>query len=132
MSNYIIDSHCWIDYFLGNNAGAHVKELLESTTHQCFTSSLSVSEVTAKLKKLELDYDLAYVSMRQLSQILVVDGSVAFEAGKLYIEKRKKHKDIGIVDVLIMAQAKEHNLTIVTGDHEHFKDEKNTVFIGVK
>jgi len=60
---------------------------------------------------------------------LIIDDLVAVDAASLYLEKRKVHKDIGMVDVIIMTQARKDDLTIITGDRDHFEDEKNVVFI---
>lgn len=129
MSDYLLDSYAWIEYFLGSELGLEVRDILEKEGNKCFTSALSVSEVTVKFKKLGLDFDKAFNSMKKLSTILSVNENTAFEAGKLYVEKRKAVKDIGMVDIVIITQAREGNLKIVTGDIEHFKDEKNVMLI---
>lgn len=106
-----------------------MRNIIENEKNQCYTSSLSVAEVIIKLKKIELDYEAAFDVIRKLSTILNVDESVSFEAGVLYVEKRKALRDIGIVDVIIMARARREKLTIITGDREHFKDERNIILL---
>lgn len=127
MSKYILDSYAWIEYFDGSAAGGKVKKILEN--EECFTCSLSIAEVTIKLLKNGKNPEDAYTSMALFSKELPVTNELAFEAGKTYVEKRKNIKDIGIVDAILMTQAKENRLTIVTGDRDHFKHEKNIVFI---
>ena len=127
MTSYIIDSWAWIEYFEGSLTGEKVKEILEK--NECFTSSLSIAEVTIKLIKEGKDSQEGYSIINSLSKELPVHNEIAFEAGKLYVEKRKKLKDIGIVDVFIITQARKNNLTIVTGDREHFKSERNVMLI---
>ncbi|MEW6749010.1 MAG: PIN domain-containing protein [Candidatus Micrarchaeota archaeon] len=127
MTRYIIDSYAWIEYFDGSSAGEKVKRLLE--TSECFTSSLSIAEVTIKLLKKGMDPSEGYGLVCSLSKELPVTNAISFEAGKVYVEKRKKLKDIGIVDVIIMVQAREAGLAVLTGDREHFAGEKNVVFI---
>jgi predicted nucleic acid-binding protein len=128
-TEYLVDSSAWIDYFLANEPGEKVKAFLEGKNNVCFTSALSVAEVTIKLKKAELDYSSAFSTMKSISTILPIDDSVSFDSALLYVEKRKKLKDIGIVDVILMIQARRDHLTIITGDRDHFKDEKNVIFI---
>ncbi|MBI2080067.1 PIN domain-containing protein [Candidatus Micrarchaeota archaeon] len=127
MTSYLIDSYGWIEYFEGSSSGKKVKEILESS--ECFTSSLSIAEVTNKLLKKGKDAEEGYGIMKSLSKELFVDHEISFETGKLYFEKRKRIKDIGIVDIFIMIHARQENLIIVTGDREHFKDENNVFLI---
>lgn len=127
MTRYLIDSYAWIEYFEGSKAGLKVKVILENDV--CFTSSLSFAEVTIKLLKKGKNANEAYSIMNSLSKEIIVDNSISFEAAIIYLEKRKNLKDIGIVDVIIMAQARADNLSIITGDSEHFKDEKNVILI---
>jgi len=126
---YLIDSSAWIDYFLANPDGEKVKELIEDRASACFTSALSVAEVTIKLKKIDLDYDAASSAIKSISTILSIDETTAFDAALLYVEKRKKMKDIGIVDVILMVQSMDGGLTIVTRDRGHFSQEKNVIII---
>ncbi|MFH1521043.1 MAG: PIN domain-containing protein [Candidatus Micrarchaeota archaeon] len=127
MSSYLLDSYAWIEYFDGSTLGKKVTKIL--TSSECFTSSLSIAEVTIKLLKKNKDTQAGFSIMKQLSKELPVDHNTSFEAAELYVEKRKKLKDIGIVDVIIMTQAKQNNLVIVTGDREHFKNEKNVILL---
>jgi len=121
MSKYILDSYAWIEYFSGSQLGKEVEKIIEK--NDCYTSSLSVAEVTVKLLKGGKDPKEAYNVISSLSNALPVNHEVAYEAAELYLEKRKTIKDIGIVDVIIMIQARQNNLVIITGD-DHFKDEK--------
>ena len=126
MIKYIIDSYAWIEYFEGSRKGEKVKVILEK--NECFTSSLSVAEVAVKFIKNSKNASEPCAIISNLSKELAVDHGIAFSAATLYVEKRKSIKDIGIVDVIIIAQARENNLVILTGD-EHFKDEPNTLLI---
>lgn len=127
MSKYILDSYAWVEYFQGTAKGEKVKSILEK--NECFTSSLSIAEVSIKILRSGKDPKEANRIMNLISKELPIDNKTSFEAAKLYVEKRKKLKDIGIVDVIIITQAREKNLKIVTGDTAHFKDEKNVVLL---
>jgi predicted nucleic acid-binding protein len=129
MNEYVIDSSAWIDYFLANQDGEKVKKIVESEDNQCVTPSLCVAEITIKLKKFDLDYKSAFDTIKRLSIIPPLDEALAFDAGLIHVEKRKKYSDIGIVDVVIQTYAKSKNMRIVTRDIKHFKDEKNVVLI---
>jgi predicted nucleic acid-binding protein len=127
MTSYLLDSYAWLEYFDGSDAGKKVEKLLNSS--ECFTSSLSIAEVTIKLLKNNRDAQAGLQIMKQSSKELLVDHDTAFEAANLYVEKRKTIKDIGIVDVIIMTQARQNALIVITGDREHFKDEKYVVLL---
>jgi predicted nucleic acid-binding protein len=127
MPRYIIDSSAWIEYLDGSTKGAEVKEIIEK--NECFTSSLSIAEVTIKILKSDMDPQDAYATMTMLSRELPVTSEIAYAAGRLYVEERKRIKDIGIVDVFIMVHAKKNNLVILTGDVNHFKERKNVHLI---
>jgi len=129
MTRYMLDSSAWIHYFLGTEAGIIVKKIVEDEKNECFTSSLTISEIIIKLKKCNVDYEAAFTTIQTLSRILVLDEDSAFKAGILYAKKRNNIPDIGIVDVIIQMHAREGNFTVVTSDEKHFKDEKNILLV---
>ncbi|MBS3068097.1 PIN domain-containing protein [Candidatus Micrarchaeota archaeon] len=129
MTNYILDSSAWIHYFLGDVNGEKVKKIVEDEKNECFTSTLTISEIIIKLKKFNVDYEKAFERILALSKTLVLDERLAFEAGVLYAKKRSNIPDIGIVDVIIQTHAREGNYIIITSDEKHFKDEKNIILI---
>ncbi len=129
MTKYILDRYAWIEYFDGSSKGEKVKQLIENNSNEIFTSTLSIAEVMIKLLKNGKVPDEAYVTINSFSKSIPVDNEVSKYAAYLYVEKRKVFKDIGIVDVIIMAQARLHDLTIITGDENHFKGEKKVLFL---
>jgi predicted nucleic acid-binding protein len=129
MTKYILDSYAWIEYFSGTKKGEIVREIIEDKGNEVYTSSLAFAEITIKLLKSGKDPAEAHMFLTLSSKELPVDTEVAKEAAYLYVEKRKKFKDIGIVDVIIMTQARRNGLTILTGDDEYFKGEKNTILL---
>ncbi len=124
-NNFLLDSYAWIEYFLASSMGNKVRAIVENPDNVCYTSVLSITEVVIKLKKLDLNWESAVSTMKSLATPLEIDDIIAVESALLYIEKRKIHKDIGVVDVIIMIQARRNNLIVVTGDADHFKNEKN-------
>lgn len=129
MTKYIFDSYAWIEYFTGTRKGEIVRSIIENDKNEIYTSSLAVAEIAVKLLKSGKDPEEAYIFLTLSSKELPVDNETAKDAAYLYVEKRKKFKDIGIVDVIIMTQARINGLMIVTGDAEHFKGEKNTLIL---
>lgn len=116
--NYVIDSYAWIEYFNGTKEGEKAKSFIESG--KAATSSISIAELSAKYlkenKKFEEDFD--FIMSR--TKIINVDQKIAKSAGELNFESKKKIKDFGMADAIILATANFVAGKVVTGD-EHFR-----------
>ena len=125
---YVIDAHAWIEYFIGSNRGNAVRKILESDDNEIFTSILTVSEVVSKTKRENHDAEQKFVDIVNLSKIFFINIEFAREAGILHAEIRKKIKDFGMADAVVLLTARKLEAKIVTGD-PHFKGFKETVLI---
>lgn len=124
---YVIDSYAWIEYLDGSVAGERVKKILENE-NEIFSLNLTISEVVSRVKRKRGDVDIAYAAINSISKVAEVTPEIAKKAGEFHAEIRKKTKDFGLVDALILILAREINAKIVTGD-EHFRGFKEAVFI---
>ncbi len=124
---YIVDSYAWIEYLGGSPAGQKVREII-GADNEIYSLNLSVAEVVSRIKRLNENADLAYEAIISNSKIIDIDVELAKEAGLLHAETRKKIKDFGLVDVLILVSARKLKAKILTGD-PHFKGFKEAVFI---
>jgi predicted nucleic acid-binding protein len=117
--DYIIDSYAWVEYFNGSKEGEKATSFIEGGNSA--TSSISIAELTAKYlrenKKFEEDFE--FIMSR--TKIINVDQKIAKLAGELNFENKKKMKDFGMADAIILATAKLVNGKIITGD-EHFRN----------
>jgi len=50
---YVIDSHAWLEYFMGTVAGEKAGEIIESSEHEKLTPTICLSEIYAKVLKVE-------------------------------------------------------------------------------
>ena len=125
---YVIDAHAWIEYFIGSNRGNAVRKILESDDNEIFTSILTISEVVSKTKRENHDAEQKFVDIVNLSKIFFINIEFAREAGILHAEIRKKIKDFGMADAVVLLTARKLEAKIVTGD-PHFKGFKETVLI---
>ena len=115
---YLIDSYAWIEYFRGTKKGEPAKELIE--TESCATPSLVIAELVEKYKRenKEFEGDLDFVLSK--TKIIDLDKEIAKDAGKINFENKKKIKNWGMADSIILATAKKLNAKVVTGD-KHFE-----------
>ncbi len=119
MTKYVLDSYAWIEYFIASEKGTKVKQILENRGNEVFTSAITIAEVCGKAKKENADVEAAYKQMLALSKIELVTPEVAKEAGPLKEELRKKTKDFGLADSIILVTARGLGARALTGDR-HF------------
>lgn len=128
MTKYIIDSYAWIEYFLSSNKGLIVKQIIEEENNEIYTHVLSIAEICSRLLRSGIDPTQSNAVIGSLSEIINIDESASFRAGKLHAIIRKEMKDFGLVDAFILLAAKEKVMKILTGD-PHFKKTKEARMI---
>ena len=124
---YIIDSYAWVEYLDGSTLGEKVKKILEGN-NEIFSLNLTISEVVSRVKRKNGNIDTAYNAINSISKVAEITPEIAKKVGEFHAEIRKRIKDFGLVDSLILTLARELNARIVTGD-EHFRGFKEAVFI---
>jgi predicted nucleic acid-binding protein len=124
---YIIDSYAWIEYLDGSTLGEKVKKILNED-NEIFSLNLTISEVISRVKRKNGDIDTAYTAINSISKVAEITPEIAKKAGVFHAEIRKKIKDFGLVDALILILSRELNAKVVTGD-EHFRGFKETIFL---
>lgn len=125
---YVVDAHAWIEYFLGSNKGQEVKRIIESNETEIFTSIITIAEVVSVTKRENRDAEQKYIDIINLSKIHFINPELAKEAGILHAETRKKIKDFGLADAIVLLTARKLGAKIVTGD-PHFKNFKEAILI---
>ncbi|MBI2598188.1 MAG: PIN domain-containing protein [Candidatus Diapherotrites archaeon] len=116
----LLDTYAWIELFNGTIKGFKVKEIIAG--NQCFTSAISIAELSEWIEKNKLNREHIFHVVKNLSTIIEVNQEQLETAGVLKIEKRKAFKDFGLIDAIILATAKQYGLPILTGD-KHFEGE---------
>jgi len=117
----IVDSYAWIEYFKASAKGVKSKNFIEEETNELFTLDICLAEI--KFWALGETADFEEIKGIILSNSVVVESfsSDWLEAAQIKFEKRKKHKNFGLVDAMLLVKQKQLNATILTGD-THFKD----------
>lgn len=128
MSKFAIDAYALIEYLEGSSEGLKVKEIVENTDNEIYTSTVTLAEVISKFLRMKKDENVVKDALQSLSKITTVDKEMGVNAGKIHAEIRKKVKDFELADAFVMVMADRFGLKIVTKD-PHFKYYKNVLFI---
>lgn len=115
----LLDSYAWIEFFSGSEKGMKVKRILE--LHECFTSIVSIAEITMWCLRNDLFPKKFIGTMHSYSKILQITEHISELAGKINFEHKKKIKNWGMLDSFIYASARIYGLKTLTGD-PHFKN----------
>lgn len=111
---YLLDTHAIIWYVTGSNElSSLVRNLME--TKQCFFSFVSLQEIAIKQAKGTLDFK---ITISQLKTVLKNEEFIYLHPTEYDAEGIKNLPDIhrDPFDRLLIAQAIENNLTIITRD----------------
>jgi len=117
--SYVIDSYAWVEYFRGTKEGAAAKAYIEGKDHS--TCSITIAELAEKYKRENKDFSEDFHFIMSKSEIIGLSCDIALAAGEINFENKKKIKNWGLSDAIILATAKMFNATVVTGD-PHFKN----------
>ena len=122
--SYIIDSYAWVEYFRGTKEGAAAKEYIEKKSNA--TCSITIAELAEKYRRENKDFLEDYTFIVSKSRIIDLSGDIALAAGEINFENKKKIKNWGMSDAIILATARMFNAKVVTGD-EHFRNLKEVM-----
>lgn len=128
VAKYLLDTWAWIEFYIGSEKGKKVYELLESG-EQCYTSIVTIAELSDNFKSGNLDSDNSWSEIRAFieskTEIIELDTDICSNAGKIKHEEREKFPDFGLMDAIILSSARKHELKIITGD-KHLKNKERT------
>ena len=122
----IIDAYAWIEYFCGSKEGQKVDAIIRKK--ECYTLECNLSEIYDWTIKAKQDFAFALKIIAAQSKILPINRANWIRGTEIKIEQRKKHKDFGLIDALMLAKQEEMKCKIISGD-KHFKHIKNVVYL---
>ena len=125
---YIVDAYAWVEYSIGSEKGLILKKLLNNRNNKLITMECTISELKAYCLRTDKDFSRMYGVLKRNSIILPVLTNIWLEAAEARHEIRKKVKDFGLIDAILIAKQNELKCMIVSGD-PHFKNLKNVVHI---
>ena len=131
----VFDSYAWIEFFLGSEKGAKVKELIEGD-EDIITPTIVLAEIANKYYREgeEEKIIMERISIiRDASTVRYIDDAILRklqEAREVLIENKKRLKlrrDPSLADYIVYAISIAEKARIVTGD-DHFKG-LNVIFL---
>lgn len=125
----LVDSWAWIEYFIGSKEGLALKRLLDNKNNKFVTMECTSSELKSYCLRTSNDFKQMYGVLKRNSIILPVLANHWLEAAEIRHEVRKKVKDFGLIDALLVSKQNELKCQIVSGDR-HFKGMKNVIYVG--
>ena len=125
---FIIDSFAWIEYFKASESGEKAKKIIEKKENELFTLDVCLAEIKFWALQEKIDFLKIKAIIKSNSGIVETFSNEWLEAAQIKFEKRKKYKNFGLVDALILEKQKQLKAIIVTGD-KHFKDSKDIELI---
>ena len=120
-----------MEYFVGSKEGLALKKLLDNKNHKFITLYCTVSELRSYCLRTSRNFDQMYSTLKKNSIILPVLNEHWLNAASIRHEIRKKVRDFGLVDAILLAKQNELKCMIVSGD-PHFIGLKNIIYIGEK
>ena len=130
----VIDTHAWIELFIGSDKGRKVKEVIAKAS-DAFVPDIVFAEIARKYLKEGADEETVRQRLEWVTDIarIPVNEEVALLSGKVYLELVEKSKaertsKPGLA-AIVLAIARMLKAKVVTGD-KHFKGLKEVVWIG--
>ena len=125
MTKFVLDTYFWVEYLGGFNE--KIRDIIEGK-NELYTNVLTVAEVISKVKRKNLNSDIALQAISSLSNIVNINLNFSNEVGLLHADIRKRIKDFGLADTFVLLTARKLNAKILTGD-SHFKNFKEAILI---
>ena len=116
---FIIDSYAWVEYFKGSKQGEMAREFIENRSSA--TSVISIAELSEKYEREGKNFEDDFTFIISQTKIIQLNTEIALFAGKINNENKKKIKNWGMADAIILSSARINKGRVVTGD-EHFRN----------
>jgi predicted nucleic acid-binding protein len=117
-----MDSYAWLEYFMGTEAGARVKAIVDSEADEKLTPSICLAEIYAKILRTEDEQkaELRRAFIKSRSALIPLTEELAVEAAKTNVAMKKKVRSWGLADSIVLSTARNRNGKVATGD-PHFR-----------
>lgn len=122
----LLDSFAWIEFFNGTEKGKKVEERLIG--NMCYTSLITLAEISEFCLRSNKYFDKFLEKIISFSTILPINQEISILAGNLNFHQKKKVRNWGMMDSILLSTSLIYNLKILTGD-KHFSDLNNVEMI---
>lgn len=125
---YLLDTYAWAEYFIGSSEGEKVAKLFKATTNRFLTVECCLAELKGWSIRNRISFQEILRVVQANSEIIPVLKKDWITAAEIKSEMKKKIRDFGLIDAILLAKQKELNCKIVTAD-KHFKNLKHIEFL---
>lgn len=114
----VVDSYAWVEYSDGSREGERARAYIEGDA-SLLTPTVVVAELADRATRTDRRTDwsgtlLPYI--RRNTTVVPLDLDLADRAGELKWELRESSPQTGLADAIVLATAREHDGTVLTGD----------------
>lgn len=126
---FIVDTYAWVEYAIGTKIGAKLQVLFDNQKNKFITMECCLAELRGYCLKNNFNFSPIYDAVTKNSLVLPVLREHWLKAANVKHEVRKKIKNFGLIDAILVTKQQELNCKIISGDY-HFRNLKKVVFIG--
>lgn len=119
----LIDTDIFSEFMRGRNAQVAAHAAMYESVHSSFTISVvTLMEVTSGWQRRGLQTRIDNLLQHVMGwEILPVNSPIAVLAGRIHGDLVRTGQPVGVADPLIAATALYHQLTLVTGNTDHYR-----------
>ena len=125
---HIIDSYAWVEYFIGSDKGQKLHHLFQEKDNSFSTVECCLAEIHGWCLKNNQNFDKYYKIIVANSKMIPLNEKDWIDAAKEKLIQRKKYKNFGLIDAIILTKQKQLSCKVISGD-SHFKELKDVVFM---
>ena len=108
----VLDSSCWIEFFLGSDAASAYSPIVSST--RLIVPSITIFEVSRDLlRRFGNEHTLRAISLMQQHQVVPLTSDVALNAAQIAI-----NLNLSSADAIVYATAWQHRASLYTHDSD--------------
>jgi predicted nucleic acid-binding protein len=130
-SEFVIDSYAWIEYFAGSTKGARARNYIQEG--DAATPTVVIAELSRKfIREVAAGRESPEGRLTRLSfvrastTIADLTDEIATSAGEIDVDRKKKIRDWGLADSIVLSTARTLSAKVVTGD-KHFRDLRDEI-----
>ena len=127
----VFDAWAWWETLLGTPTGLKLRtKYLEEPEVRVLTVDLALAEISSKMARGGIPEEVkpALNAVEAGSDVIPISRAAAEAAGPLVVELRKTDRGASLVDAIMLASAREHGATLVSGEAA-FKGQSDVVAV---
>lgn len=124
----IVDSYVWIEYFKASAPGEKARKIIEKKENELFTLDVCLAEIRFWALEEKIDFPKIQSIIKSNSAVIETFSNDWLEAAGIKFEKRRKYKNFGLVDALLLVKQAQLGAMVLTGD-KHFSENKKVIML---